>query len=238
MNITDQIKTTLTLVPVDTTDPLVCTLRNQLIECDSELATLRAELEKVTKERDEALRWARERDDTIRRMNSDFEQTESDAKELWELMRMLDRSFGCGHAEHGTEDCRELVRHVDETIAERDAALSKLEEVGSILSTVAATSVQQLRDRYLASMKRENEKDKPDGFDSWEAYHKHVIDLRAQLAAARADSELIDHLEKYGVQTDGYPHQFMFPRITSLKKPESLRAAIRATIDSEKEGQQ
>jgi len=139
-----------------------------------------AELDKVTKERDE----------TQGQLVATKDARADEQRELMRFRYAADQAIQEREAmakdleiQHAVS--AELGAQAEDMATERDAALAKLEETNSILSSVAATSVQQLRDRYLASMKRENEKDKPDGFDSWEAYHKRVIDLRAQLAAAR-----------------------------------------------------
>lgn len=83
-----------------------------------------------------------------------------------------------GHVIHA-EDAEELETRV--LSAEADNTTTK-----SILQTVAATSVEQLRNRYMDLLKRSNEKDMPFGFDSWENYHKHVSKTYADNARLRS----------------------------------------------------
>lgn len=62
----------------------------------------------------------------------------------------------------------------------RETATAMAAHTQKHLQRVAATSVENLADRYLDLLKQLNEKDKPIGFKSWEDYHQHVQKTREQ----------------------------------------------------------
>jgi hypothetical protein len=71
--------------------------------------------------RAEATGWKREADRLLQLCQKQSREIE-DLTPYIDLFRRLDRKFGCGHTDHGAEDCEALLRHVDELFDRPDAA--------------------------------------------------------------------------------------------------------------------
>ncbi len=98
---------------------------------------------------------------------------------------------------------RELERQLASALLERDDNLQ-------LLLTVAATSVESLVNRHLRLLEQLNEKDLPVGFESWEAFMRHIDGIKAerdagqeQLREARKDSGLERILAWFDSHCDG-----------------------------------
>lgn len=57
------------------------------------------------------------------------------------------------------------------------------------LSKVGASNVSKLVIRHLRLLRQLNERDKPDGFASWEDYHNHIIQLRTENATLKLERD-------------------------------------------------
>jgi len=68
---------------------------------------------------------------------------------------------------------------------ENAALRATIEQSDSELRRVGAVSVKGVVDALLREMRLNNEKDRPTGFDSWDAYHQHIIQTRNENAALR-----------------------------------------------------
>jgi uncharacterized protein YecA (UPF0149 family) len=58
--------------------------------------------------------------------------------------------------------------------------VDKYESEKEVLSTVCCATVAELRERHLTVLRESNKKDMPSGFDSWESYHKHIIQILSE----------------------------------------------------------
>lgn len=69
------------------------------------------------------------------------------------------------------------------------AARAEVEAHRAITLSCGQSTVEGLKKAYLDEMHRNNQKDLPVGFDSWSAYHEHIIALRARLTLAEQETE-------------------------------------------------
>lgn len=117
------------------------------------------------------------------------------------------RAGGCGQSPmemigtlaNDRDDARAIVCKQDDArlvalqMAENalGAATANLADRDACLSSVGCSTTAQLAQRYLDEMRRFNERDRPAGFDSWEAYHAHVVKVRTDNVALRAHAVLL-----------------------------------------------